>query len=432
MRQVIDRGGAFYAGSRELPWWARPSAVNLLFVLPMLLAVFWAGDSDLSGLSVRSRSYLSGWFIALCLGLVLISAMGAWLGENVQQRVVLQVPDEHLVRAAQGLGMIVLATYVFWYRSLVLDPALMLSVLTGAVKPDRSEIGRVVGITSLVNLAPLFFALTGYLIFVRKARGGALKALTVVLLLFTLFRAYIWSERLAVAEAVVTLALALLLAMPVPRPDQPVRRLIVRLGPYAALPGLFLFFALAEFFRTWSFYQDRLSFWDFALGRFVSYYFTSLNNGAGLLATLDWPTGKFENVLSWLHTFPMGIGPLFSETVGLAEATNEIFLQRYADPEFNTSSSFAGVTMDLGVAGAIVYFFVSMFCGGILYARFVKGDLLGVMLYPSVLIALFESFRYCYWGTSRAFVWFAGAVLVLAVLWAFGAIGTQRPAHRAA
>lgn len=418
--------------ARQLPWWTRPCTANLLFVFPMLLVVFWAGDSDLSGLTVRSRNFLTVWFIALCLALVLISALGAWLGENIHPRGVLQVPDEQLVRVAQGLGLVVLATYLFWYRSVLFNPPVMLGVLTGAVMPDRNEIGTVVGVTSLVNLQPLFFSLAGYLLFVRKTRGKALKALTVVLLVFTLFRAYIWSERLAVAEALVTLALALLLAMPVPRPDQYVRRLVVRLGPYAALPGLFLFFALAEFFRTWSYYQDRLSFWDFALGRFVSYYYTSLNNGAGLLATLDWPTGKFENVLSWLHTFPMGIGTLFSETVDLTEATNEIFLQRYADPEFNTSTSFAGVVMDLGVPGAILYFFASMFCAGILYSRYVRRDLVGLMLYPSVLVALFESFRYCYWGTSRAVVWFLGAVLVLAVLWATGVIGAGRPAPRVA
>ncbi|WP_427913120.1 hypothetical protein ACPWT1_21270 [Ramlibacter sp. MMS24-I3-19] len=307
----VDHRGVLETGSRELPWWTRPCTANLLFVFPMLLVVFWAGDSDLSGLTVRSDSFLTVSFMALCLGLVLMSALGAWLGENIHPRAVLQVPDEQLVRVAHGLGLVVLAMYLFWYRSVIFNPPVLLGVLTGAVMPDRNEIGTVTGVTSLVNLQPLFFSLAGYLLFVRKTRGKALKALTVLLLVFTLFRAYIWAERLAVAEALVTLALALLLAMPVPRPDQHVRRLVVRLGPYAALPGLFLFFALAEFFRSWSYYQDRLSFWEFALGRFVSYYYTSLNNGAGLLATLDWPTGKFENVLSWLHTFPMGIGPLF-------------------------------------------------------------------------------------------------------------------------
>jgi oligosaccharide repeat unit polymerase len=401
--------------------------VNLLFVLPMLLVVFWAGSSELGGLAVRTRNYLSAPYMALCLGLVIFSAMGAALGEGLQQRTLLRSGDEHLVRAAVCLGVVVLAAYVFWYRSLILDPSVMLRILTGALKPERDEIGRVAGITSLVNFAPPFFSLAGYLVFVRKVRGGGLRSLMVVLLLFTLFRAYIWSERLAAAEALIPLALALLLASAQPRPQQPVRRLLYGLGPYAALPAVFLFFAVAEYFRSWPFYQDRLAFWEFALGRFVSYYYTALNNGAGILATAtEWPTGKFENVLNWLHAFPLGIGAWFTETVGGSQATGDLFLQRYGDPEFNSASSFLGVTLDLGVAGAILYFALSAFCGGILYSRYVRGDTLALMLYPSVLVALLENFRYCYWGTSRAFVWLLGAVLVVAALWAWGALGAAR------
>lgn len=430
--QEPDPRNTVPAGSSALPWWTRPSGLNLLFVLPVLLAVFWAGGSDLSGLALRSRSFLSAPYVALCLGLVLISAMGAWLGENLQPRAVLHCPDEHLVRAVDCVGVLVLATYVFWYRSLILDPPMLLRVLTGAVQPERDEIGRVVGVTSLVNLAPLFFSLAGYLLFVRKARDGALKALTVVLLLFTFFRAYVWTERLAVPEALIPLTLALLLGLPAPKPEQPVRRLLCRLGPYAALPGVFLFFAVAEYFRSWPFYQDRMAFWDFALGRFVSYYYTALNNGAGMLATMEWPTGKFEHVLTWLHTFPLGVGAWFANTVGAIDSTDNIFLERYADLEFNSPSSFASVTLDLGVAGAIAYFALSMFCSGILYSRYRRGDLVALLLYPSVLVTIFESFRYCYWGTSRVFVWLLGAVVVLAVLWACGAFGSARSTHHAA
>jgi hypothetical protein len=425
--QEVDVRGAIPAGAGALPWWTRPSALHLLFVMPMLLLVFWAGDSDLTGLALRSRSYLSAPYVFLCFGLVLVSALGAWLGENLQPRTVLQCPDEQLVRAANGLGVVVLATYFFWYRSLLLDPAMLLAVLTGAVQPEREEIGRVVGVTSLVNLAPLFFSLAGYLVFVRKVRQATLLALSVVLLLFTFLRAYVWAERLAVPEALIPLALALLLGLPAPTPKQAVRRLLYRLGPYAALPGVFLFFALAEYFRSWPYYQDRLAFWDFALGRFVSYYFTALNNGAGMLATTDWPTGKFEHVLTWLYTFPMDIGARFAQVVGAtSETTDNFFLRRYADPEFNSPSSFAAVVVDLGVAGGILFFALAMFAGGLLYARYRRGGLGAVMLYPSVLLAIFESFRYCYWGTSRFFVWVLGAVIVLAVLWACNAFSPPR------
>jgi hypothetical protein len=420
MRQP-DRPRPESGRPQDLPWWARPCAVNLLFVLPVLLAVIWAGDSGFGASEARARSYLSAPYVSLFMGLLLVSAAGAWLGENVHQRSVPQSPDPALLRAAVWMGVLVLATYMFWYRSLIWNPALVISSFTGVGKPDRSDIGTVTGITSLVNVAPAFFSLAGYLLFVRKARDRALVALTVVLLLFTFLRVQVWSERLAAAEAIIPLALALLAAAPQPR--QRMRRLLYRLGPYAALPAVFLFFAVSEFFRSWPFYKDRMEFWEFATGRFANYYYTSLNNGAGMLATTDWPTGTFEGVLYWLHAFPLGIGPWFSEVIGLRTSIGEIFLQRYGDPEFNTGSAFAVVTLELGVAGAVLYFFLSMFCAGLLYTRYVRRDPLALMLYPSVLVAIYESFRFPYWGTSRAFVWLLGTVAVLLVLWICGAIG---------
>jgi hypothetical protein len=423
--------GALPAGSHVLPWWTRPSAVSLLFVMPMLLVVLWAGSSDLGGLAVRTRNYLSTPYMILCMGLVIVSAAGAALGEGVAQNTLTRSGDEHLVRAAVCLGLVVLAAYIFWYRALILDPSVMIGILSGTLKPERDDIGSVAGITSLVNLAAPFFSLAGYLVFVRKIRDGVLKALMLVLLLFTFFRAYIWSERLAAAEALIPLVLALLLSMPKPTAQQPVRRLFRGLGPYAALPAVFVFFAVAEYFRSWPYYQDRMAFWEFALGRFVSYYYTALNNGAGMLATAEWPSGKYENVLGWLHAFPLGIGPWFNELIGGTHSTGGLFLQRYGDPEFNSASSYLAVTLDLGVAGAILYFAVSAFLGGILYSRYVRGDTLALMLYPSVLVALFENFRYCYWGTSRAFVWLLGAVIVMVALWVWGALDAERATRNA-
>ena len=413
-----------HAPARELPWWTRPSALNLLFVLPLLLVVVWVGGSD--DLEVKSRNYLSGAYVALFSALVVVSALGAWLGENVRQQAMLHSPDEHVARAAMWLGLLVLATYLFWYRSLVFNPSLLLSILTGAVKPERTDIGTVTGLTSLVNLAALYFSLAGYLLFVRRVRSRKLAALTIVLLLFTFFRAYIWSERLAVADATIPLAVALV-GSGNPKPGQRVRKFFWRLGPYAALPPLFLFFAFAEYFRSWAYFADRMEFWSFAIGRFVNYYYTSLNNGAGLLTTAaEWPTWTFENVLVWLHLFPFGIGPWFSELVGVQNA-GSVFLERYGDPEYNLPSSFASVTLDLGVAGAILYFFLSMFCAGLLHSRYLKNDMVGVMLFPSVLLTLLESFRYTYWSSSRAIPWLLGALLILAVLWVKGRITAASP-----
>src|SRR3954467_12013716 len=99
-----DRFCSGPALSRELPWWTRPSALNLLFVLPFLLLVLWGGSIG----EVKSGNYLSAPYIALFIGLVLVSAVGAWLGENVRQHAVLHSPDQHLARAAISVGVIVL------------------------------------------------------------------------------------------------------------------------------------------------------------------------------------------------------------------------------------------------------------------------------------------------------------------------------------
>lgn len=423
---------------RTLPWWVRPSALSLLFMLPMLIVVLGFGMTDDSVPAGRTGTYLSWQFAALCVALTLAGAAGAWLGETLRQHTAVRCEDVDLLRAALVVGVLVLATYCFWFRALLFDPAVLVAILTGGDKPAREDIGTVTGITSLVNLAPLYFCLAGYLLFVRKSRSRVLLTLTGVLFAFTLFRTYIWTERLATMEAMVPLVLAMLGSGP-PARTNAIGRLAWRLGPYAALPLVFAFFAVSEYFRSWPWYQDRMTFWAFSLDRFAAYYYTSLNNGAGTLATAaDWPSGTYQSVLQWLHRFPLGIGDRFSQAVGLVEYDTawgpnpaRDFLLRLGDPEFNTQSGFGAVALDLGVAGALLYFFVSMFCSGVLYTRYARGDAVALMLFPSVLVALFECFRYPYWGTSRAFVWLLGALAVLAVMWISGAVRTARPPHEA-
>ena len=303
--------------ARELPWWTRPSAAQPAVRLAHCACSDLGRGSDLSGLEVRSRNYLSAPYIALYVGLVLVSAVGAWLGENVRQRALLQSPVQHLVRAAIWVGVLVLATYLFWYRSLMFDPALLISVLMGGEKPERTDIGTVTGITSLVNLAPVFFCLAGYLLFVRRTRDRTLVALTIVLLLFTFFRAYIWSERLAVAEAVIPLALALLgnasaeaasaraqivmaprtlccaaSRIPVLRPGGILPELVLLRGPHGVLG-----------FRVRPVRELLL--------HVPQQWCRHAGDHRGL-ADMDVRAGA-----AWLHSFPLGIGPWFSETVGL-------------------------------------------------------------------------------------------------------------------
>jgi hypothetical protein len=62
-----------------------------------------------------------------------------------------------------------------------------------------------------------------------------------------------------------------------------------RLGPYAALVPLFLFFVAKEYHRSWEiFYVKHYNnIFQFALERLSLHYSTALNNGAGLLKASD-------------------------------------------------------------------------------------------------------------------------------------------------
>ena len=94
-------------------------------------------------------------------------------------------------------------------------------------------------------------------------------------------------------------------------------RQLASLAPFVGVVGLVIFFGATEYLRSWGTYYQYHSrgFLEFVVTRVTTYYFTALNNGAGLLAMLDWPTWQFEHMLVWLHKFPFGVGSIFREFV---------------------------------------------------------------------------------------------------------------------
>ena len=76
------------------------------------------------------------------------------------------------------------------------------------------------------------------------------------------------------------------------------------------------------------------------LSRLTTYYFTALNNGAGMLATQEgrWPTFDFYNIMIWMYNLPFGIGAAAHETLLQRGPPGVEFLVRWADVEFNNLS----------------------------------------------------------------------------------------------
>jgi hypothetical protein len=400
-----------------MPWWTSPTGICLGFLLPIMLLIAYVGGTDLPGLTIRGLRFLSFGYLALGIVLLLVAASGGWLGQQMRSR--LQSLDhlEDWDVAAIAVAVVALFAYVYWFKDFFFNPSLLLQALTGAYRPDRSNIELTPGITSLANVAPAFFSLYAYrLAFDGPRISRTLHVLCSVLVPMTIFRVYAWSERLALIEALVPFGLALG-AYAFKSPRRWVRALTLG-GPFVALPGLILYFGMAEYVRAWtsSTYSGKLEFWDFAIGRMASYYYTSLNNGAGLLDTLNWPTYTFEYTLFWLHRAPLSLGPLFSAWVDLTHAQPQEFLEKFADPEFNNPSGLYAVVCDLGLPFAMAYFAFVAACGGYLFRAYSEGRLLGAVAYPIIFLSFLEVYRYPYLGQPRAFTWVVGMLIVAMVV----------------
>ncbi|HMX11532.1 MAG TPA: O-antigen polymerase [Burkholderiaceae bacterium] len=416
------------AALAPMPWWCAPYGVALGFLIPVMGLIALAGDISSAALTIRGVRFLNLHYVLLGTLMVSGIALGGWVGAQVRlgrgSRAG-QVGAEHdpriWERAAAAVAAIALLGYVVWFKDFLLNPLLLWRTVTGAWSPSRDEIGSTAGVSSLVNVAQVFFAIYAFRLVDGDPRRPPrwMHRLFALMAVLTVFRVYVWSERLALIEMLTPLGLALGRWMAVQRGLR--WRWILRLGPYAALPVVLLYFGAAEYARSWSSatYQGKLSFWEFALGRFVSYYYTSLNNGAGLVATTPEATWHFEHVMEWAHRAPFGVGRAFSEHVGFnADAKSSFlwFLRTYEDVEFNSNSGLFTPIADLGVPGALVYMLLLGLVSGLAFRAYRAGRLGGVLLFPLFFISFFEIFRYPFLGQPRAFTWTLGIVLAVALV----------------
>jgi len=155
------------------------------------------------------------------------------------------------------------------------------------------------------------------------------------------------------------------------------------------------------------------------IGRFVSYYYTALNNGAGVVATTPEATWHAEHILEWAHRAPFGLGAAFSEYVSFstqAKGSFNWFLRIYEDVEFNSNSGIYTPIADLGLHGALVYMLLIGIISGVCFRAYRSGQLFGVLLFPMFFITFLEIFRYPYLGAPRAFTWALGIALALGIV----------------
>jgi hypothetical protein len=379
-------------------WWVHPGKLILYFIVPIYLFIVYVVPRVWPQVIVlKGGCFIQGSFAAIGLVLLALHGICGLLGARI---VLGRVAGGAWIKPLflGAIGFVTIAAYVIWFFPVLLH---------GRVDLERSELNAAPGITSFSQAGVPFVVCYLYC----KIVGGQVFPRLIryefgVILVLTVARVFLWGERLAAIELFVPAAILILVHGRL-RPFQSLMRPAIETGgPYLAIPGLLVSFTITEYFRSWRTYSHTQSvpLVDFMTARVVQYYYTALNNGAGLLATRsdEWPTFQMLHTLNWLYRLPLGVGDaLYVAFIGYGQTPTSIFLSTYADPEFNNMSGIFPIIYDLGTAGAIFYFCAFGTVAGLLYRDMLRGRKLGTMLYPTVFVGCLEILRVGYLNGSR-------------------------------
>lgn len=406
------------------PWWMAPYALSPALMLPLLTAA-WLSPLEFHWELGRMAKFMSFQFYLLGVAAVCSFALGAVLGDRAghpgRAPALADIARSEalcrLLRAATwALFGVAVAAYLIWFLPVARDPSILLDVLAGRwhERQVRETIGTIPGITTLVQAqVPYVILLALRWLYVPGAAPSRLeKAALAGVFLLACLRNLVWSERIAVLEVLVPLAVLFLR-----KPRYP---LLTALAPLFGFVALFVFFAAFEYFRSWSaYYQYRYdSFLVFILARLSGYYITALDNGAGLVR--DW--AGFAGPLAtgdWFWKFPLEIGQSWlGGALGIDRMDSAAWLYWNASPEYNNLSGIYLPLVDYGAAGGLVFWFLFGVLTGCIYRGFAGGSLAGMLIYPAWFFGLLEMPRILYHFEAR---FFPVLVIVLTVTAALSA-----------
>ena len=273
--------------------------------------------------------------------------------------------------------------------SILIQPDLWFSKPTTGIK-----LQTIPGVTTLTQVAPLAIAL---LFIGKKIRviSPLETNLMYLLLILTTWRAFVNSERLALFEVAIPIAILQLY-----HSRNNLWRKYKNLGLPFYLVASFLIFTAQEFYRSWPFYRDSFdgNFAQFSMARFISYYSSSIRNGIFLLSEKD-ASLAYSNLLNFLYNFPI-LGELFRPS--FEQVTWLGFLNsKFGSAEFNTANSFLVLAANYGVFGLIIFIYIIFRVVRNLFIKISDGDLVSLAIYAILIPGYLELARLNWFTLGR-------------------------------
>ena len=398
-------------------WWLSPAGAVLL-VVPITLWLATQADDAQYRARWRVPKALTNATAEMFVAAVLVFSLAAmWQLSHNEDRP--YQPDGRwphlrpsevnvLERSLRPLYWLTVGGYAAILGSAVLH-GLTLQTLRSALIDQNNYSGTVKrlfvtvpGITTLTQVGIAFIIVAAIVYGYRPTR--ALRRQVIIIVVLAVLRTFLLTERLAVLELVVP-AVALMAMRRRSHPRRRVRQL-VQLAPLLFIPALIAGFGVAEYSRSWVYFSNQPnqeSFAEFTVSRISGYYATAYNNGQLYLTY-----GRYPNRIPYLSLEALWSAPLVSQ-LGVYEKLNhgsdakyaEKILETHGSAEFNSPGGVAIPFVDFGTFGGFVFFVIAGSATGWLYRRFRRGDVLAVLLYPMVVIGLFELPRFLYWTAGR-------------------------------
>ena len=403
-------------------WWVHPFWFMAVPLLAVSLAAYLIPEADFQE-SWRTAKAFDSSDLAICAAVAGTFTMGcmiaSWLGAGFSLNY-LKAPGprnawvgRRELKILFDIAFIVTITgYVIWFGSILKQGGIgmFVSMLTGGAKGASDDVKRaamdamITGVTTFTQFG-MGTALLG--IYLGFTQGWGKVAPRLALLLgVTALRAVFLSERLSLIEIVLPSVVLIIRLFGFGRHGSALRRFLV-VTPVVGVCGLYLLFTFTEYFRSWNtFYADRgdQSLFEFSMLRLLGYYVTALNNGA-----IEWHAHGALNfpyaTMDWLWRFPV-IGEGLQAMLG---GNNDPALVRTAlltadgNPEFNNTSGIFIIFIDLGMAGALLFFTLFGFVAGLLHGSYCRGSVAGMFLYPFLVIGMSEQMLIMYVSSGRSF-----------------------------
>lgn len=419
MATLRDRYMATGMRPLALHWWARPDAFTLFFLTPLFLIC--ASLPDRVFLTWKhSQNFMTPEAFAVAMaalcGFALAIRFSARFGGA--RAISYGTGGDRLVATA-GYRAAVYAVFAITLGAYIL---LLPGEIAGADLP-RTERDRIAGVTSFVNVGPLYVTL---LFLQHRLTGTPLSRFDKMV--FTLFvplvlaRVFYSSERLAFLELLIPIVI-----VQFSRVGR--HRVLMTLSPVLGVLGLAIFFGVTEYFRSWATYYSRtgVSLTEFVATRLLGYYATAINNGAVFFSNFE-PDFAPVSTAKWLISMP-GLSELKEDWTSERVEHVEMVYRVYGNPEFTNRSGIFAPMNDFGTLGGIATWIVLGVVTGRLFHGFVTHRILSTLLFPTWMTGVYEVLRVFYFGSTRYF-----PVLVLTPIVA-GWLTTRsafRPRHLAA